>query len=332
MGGGTGGGTVGGGGGSVGGGSGGGATGGGGGASIDGGALMPNVMLLIDTSGSMSLPINPQAVECPAGCGSSSTNLCPVPCPTRIAQLRSGVGNWLAARGTSVRLGLTTFPEGTLCQLPTSAAVALPAPSATDEGTASVLQQNASQISLALQARTPQGGTPTGPALTLLASTPGLTATDGREDFVVLITDGLPNCNANNTNAACTCNPSLCGASCSAVCAAQTTACQCTTSTCTNALCSLGCLDTDATISAVSTLRTAGVRTIVVGFGADTASGPAITVLDAMARAGGAPRSCPNGTSAECGGLQCLSNRTCEQAFYRAQTSVELQAVLGALF
>ena len=170
----------------------------------------------------------------------------------------------------------------------------------------------------------PQGGTPTGPSLTVVGALPGLNANDGRADYVVLLTDGLPNCNSNNANSLC-----ACGASCTTT---QISSCQCTTSACTGTLCSLGCLDSAGAITAISALNTSGIKTMVVGFGADVSAGAAPAVLDAMARAGGAPRSCPNGTVAECGGSTCLSNHTCQQAFYGAATASELQAVLEGLF
>jgi hypothetical protein len=233
------------------------------------------------------------------------------------------VATWLAAKGATLRLGLTTFPAGTVCEPPLAPTVALPAPTANDVGTSTVLQNNASQITLQLQAKVPVGGTPTGAALTLMSTLTGLTSNDGRADYVVLLTDGLPNCNANNANSLC-----ACGASCTP---AQTSACQCTASICSGALCSSGCLDRAATVNAVSALAAAGVKTIVVGFGADTLTTAATPVLDGMARAGGAPRSCPNGTDAECGGQACVSH-TCAPAFYSAANGADLQVVLNGLF
>jgi hypothetical protein len=201
----------------------------------------------------------------------------------------------------------------------------LPAPSPNDVGTTQTNQTTASQVSVALQSSSPQGGTPTGPSLSMLSRQPSLTGNDGREDYVLLITDGLPNCNSTNANGLC-----ACGTSCTPQ---QVSACQCTTSTCSGSLCSLGCLDSSGSVAAETSLANVGVKTIVVGFGPDVAAGSALTVLDAMARAGGVPRSCPNGTSAECGaGSTCLSNRTCDRAFYQASSSAELQGVLSQLF
>jgi|APLak6261675434_1056106.scaffolds.fasta_scaffold00533_8 hypothetical protein len=316
-------------------GGGGGSTGGGGGASTGGGGgntgggggantLIPNVMLLVDVSGSMNLPINPSDSQCPASCGTTTANLCPTACATRIGQLRAAISTWLSTRGSSLRLGLTTYPAGTACQVPTGPSVSLPAPTPTDEGTTSALQANASAINTTLQAIEPVGGTPTGDSLRTLASVSGLTSADSRADYVVLITDGLPNCNGSNVNALCGCSSSCTPA--------QTAACNCTTSACTSSLCSIGCLDGDGAVAAVTQLRNAGIKTAIIGFGADASSATAATVLDNMARAGGAGRVCPNGTTLECGGLICRADRTCEQSYYSAATANELQAALNTLF
>ena len=281
-------------------------------------------MLLVDTSGSMLLPTDPNSASCPVGCGTAA-NQCPTNCPTRFSELKTGLSNWLAVQGGTLRLGLTTYPSGPLCEPAMAPGVALPLATTTDVGTGSTLSANASLVSIGLQARTPQGGTPTGPSLGVVGMLPGLNANDGRADYVVLLTDGLPNCNANNPNALCGC-----GNSCTAT---QLSTCQCTTSTCSAAaLCSLGCLDSSGSITAISELNIRGIKTIVVGFGPESAGGATPAVLDAMARAGGAPRSCPNGTSAECGGGMCLSNRTCQRAFYGATSAAELESVLNSLF
>lgn len=123
------------------------------------------------------------------------------------------------------------------------------------------------------------GGTPT--AATLTALTPKLTALPGRT-FVVLATDGGPNCNdkaacdassciANierydptcvpNTNPNC-CSPQLFGAT--------------------------NCLDADPTEAAVKALKDAGIETYVIGV---PGSGPYAALLDRLATAGGTARS-----------------------------------------
>ena len=285
---------------------------------------MPNVMLLLDTSGSMSLPLNPTDAACPTSCGSTTANPCPQACPTRISTLRSALADWLATRGTTLRLGLTSYPAGTLCQPPTASSVSLPPAASTDQGQATVLQQHATSINTTLANLIPTGGTPTAAALDFVRMGSALTSADGRDDYVVLVTDGLPNCNDLNPNALCTC-----GTSCTAQ---QTSACACTTSSCAGPVCAKGCLDADGAIAATAQLRTAGVKTLVISLGSDTLTGAAPAVLDGMARAGGLAKGCPNGTAAECGvGGMCRSDRTCTQGFYGATSAAELRAALDVL-
>jgi hypothetical protein len=163
------------------------------------------------------------------------------------------------------------------------------------------------------------GGTPIGGALALFENYT-LLAEPLRGDFVLLITDGLPNCNPSNAN---TClNP---------------TACKCTTTSCgtssTAPFCSLGCLDQDGAVAAATALANRGIKTVVVGFGADTTSGDAPAALNAIAQAGGAPQSCPGGLSAECGAnATCnVSTHLCSRAYYQASSAAELGTVLSAI-
>jgi hypothetical protein len=127
---------------------------------------------------------------------------------------------------------------------------------------------------------------------------PGLQdVNDQRDDVVVLVTDGLPNCNDGHPANLCQVNTTLCGAS-ATICPAQQQACGCTTSSCAGSLCAKGCLDDEGTLSAVQALRLRGIRTVVVGFGADTAGGDAARVLGELATAGGFvhPYAAANGT------------------------------------
>lgn len=292
--------------------------------------LKPNMMLLVDNSGSMMAPINAGAAGCPVGCGSSS-NPCPGSCPTRVSEMKNAMGAFLQASGDIARLGVTVYPTDAQCGPSGTIDVALPAPTPNDDGTTAALTANAQQVNLRLQGLSPIGGTPTGASLSFLGDYAGLNDTeDKRDDFVLLLTDGLPNCNDTNKSQACTCDPAICGSCAGGVCAAQLTACKCTTSTCSGTYCAKGCLDRDGSIDVVTRLRTKGIRTIVVGFGADTAIGDGPDVLNGMAEAGGFARTCPNGTDAECGtGNRCLSTKVCEKKFYQAANGAELTAALN---
>jgi hypothetical protein len=303
--------------------------------------LKPNVMLLVDKSGSMSGPIDATDPACPAGCGPGGP-ACPAACKTRISELRSAMTTFLASHATTARLGLSFFPSDTSCGATAAVTVPFPSPTADDTGTDATLTAQANAISAKIAAVAPGGGTPTADSLTFVGSDSSLNQADFRADYVVLLTDGLPNCNGANQNNACQCNPALCGscASASAVCPAQLAACGCTTSSCGpgTALCARGCLDGDGTATAVAALNTSGVKTVVVGFGADTSGGSAATVLDAMARAGGVPRTCPGGLDSECdptnSGVDGCNPTTklCRNAFYQATSGAALGDTLDAIW
>lgn len=286
----------------------------------------PNMMILLDKSGSMAAPIDPGNPNCATGCPGPS---CPANCPTRISELRSAMGTFLTGSGNVARMGLTAYPTDPTCGASTAVRIDISSSNDVD----SELQQHAAQINQNIQAiivgsnpGSPNevgGGTPTGSSLNFLGTLASLQDPD-RQDFVLVLTDGLPNCNPNN--------PSNC---------TNPTACQCTTSSCGTDLsapfCTLGCLDhnvgagTGGAVAAVQDLRSKDIRTIVVGFGAETGTGNGPAVLNAMATEGGFARGCPNGTNAECG-----SNNTCDQAtrlcqkkFYQASNGAELAAALA---
>src|SRR5262249_35085856 len=151
-------------------------------------------------------------------------------------------------------------------------------------------------------------GTPTALSLTFLGTLNELNDPQ-REDFILLLTDGLPNCNPNNAK---NCNVGMCTCTLN-----PTTACAPG-----QPFCTLGCLDDDGSVQAIRDLRDAtkhagGIRTIVVGFGSDTASGG--DVLNAMAVAGGFQRTCPSGNDSECGSSNtCLPTKVCAKAYYQA--------------
>jgi hypothetical protein len=178
------------------------------------------------------------------------------------------------------------------------------------------LQAAANAVSQKIQGLTAAGATPTGAALQALSEYAPLLGTD-QDDFVLLLTDGLPNCNANNPN---TC--------------ADAAACQCTLSSCSGQFCSTGCLDQTGAVGAVAALRQAQIKTIVIGFGADVAgaTGSAFSVLNAMADAGGFGRPCQ--TNADCpGGDTCnTSSKQCTATrFYQAEDGAQLGEALAAI-
>jgi hypothetical protein len=298
---------------------GGGGTGGGGFAN---GPLKPAVMLLIDRSGSMNFPLDATAPECPAGC-SNTTGPCPASCLTRISALKAAMSLFLTNQGSTAWWGLTVFPtrNGDQCGASNGGdTTAQLAPSSTDLATD--LDNSASAVNSQIQAIQPGGGTPTADSLRYLGTYAPLILNADRPKYVLLITDGLPNCNAANAN------------SCSSGAPAGA-ACHCTLDVCStgNGYCQKGCLDSDNTVNAINELRTKNIRTIVVALGVDISTTDATETLNAMAQAGGFNRTCPNGTDFECGiGNACnVITKVCNHQFFNATTQSELSAVLARI-
>jgi hypothetical protein len=289
----------------------------------------PNLMVLLDTSGSMKLPVNPSDPDCQTAnglCGDPRSGAdCNVnTCPTRWSELQGAMSSFLAANGATARMGLTTFPQPppgsntTADQCTASTAVRITIPQLDDADTAG-LQKSATDISNVILgipnsgAGSPVGGTPTNVSIRFVGNQPDLQGTD-RQDFVLLLTDGLPNCNKDNPNSGTT-NP---------------TACQCTLSSCAGSAATLGCLDKDGSVSAISDLRAQkDIKTIVVGFGAETADSSASGTLNAMAEAGGFARSCATKADA-CGATDTCDpvTKLCGRRFYQAANQTELASAL----
>lgn len=279
---------------------------------VAGRAAKPNLMLLVDKSGSMNLPINTNDSACTQDCGLNG-DTCPANCRTRWRELKSAMGDFLSTYGAVGRMGLTFYPVNAECAAPALTNVVVQIPASDDVD--SELQLSANAINKAIQDQGAVGGTPTGNALQMLGNyEPLLNAAEGREQFVVLLTDGLPNCNENNANDYF----------------ANETACRCTLARgdCTQ-LPKKGCLDKDNTVAQVDSLKSRGIKTIVIGFGAELASGTGPEVLNAMADKGGFARVCPTGQDSECGNLGCDSaTKTCRQKFYQAANGDDLAKAL----
>lgn len=278
----------------------------------------PDLMLMVDKSGSMNLPINPADARCPAGCGKNQLTPCPAGCPTRWTELKTAMDGFLTQYGGVARLGLTQFagpPPG----LPSNTCVPgnVLVNTSDSNDVPSELTATASQIDAAIQAINPQQGTPTGPTLKMLSGYAPLANPD-RDDYVLLLTDGLPNCNADNPN----------------VYTIDPVACRCTDpdpDVCRVAG-NQSCLDKDNTVAQIASLSGESVKTVVVGFGAETAAGAGPEVLTAMGQAGGYTLTCPLGTDAECAGGTCnLADQTCSNTYYQASNGADLSAALARL-
>jgi hypothetical protein len=252
----------------------------------------PNLMLAVDRSDSMSFPISNGGEP-------------------RLSALKRAMDEYLKTYGTVARTGLMLYPSDFACGAGTVEVELW-----TQNDVPADLQAHADKINAKIQSITKQGATPSGESLKFLASYQPLLG--GRENVVVLVTDGLPNCNPNNPNsydvdqAACDCTFS--GAQCGGQYAR------------------LSCLDRAGTVDVVRDLLSKGIKTAVVAIGDDTLTGTGPSVMNAIASEGGAPRSCPNGTDAECGTSACnKATKICDQRYYAAGSEAELAAALATI-
>lgn len=249
----------------------------------------------------MNGPINPSEPTC----GTCSGSSCPATCPTRVVILRNALTAYLQPNATLARWGITTFPSPATftpsgCAPASTQTVAMLDPS-TATTTAALTTQSAQVRNVASGlgiVTTIVGGTPTGPSLRFAATIPALaTASSGRARGIVLITDGLPNCNPANP-LSCTAQP-------------PPPVDLCTLGTnCVGSYCQAGYLDQTGTVQAVAALRLAGVKTAIVVI--DNAPTAQVTsVMNAMADEGGATACSP-------------TNPGCLQRFFPANDQASL--------
>ncbi|MCA2981111.1 MAG: VWA domain-containing protein, partial [Myxococcaceae bacterium] len=209
---------------------------------------LPVLYIVQDKSGSMAAS--------PTGGAATSAN------PSKWSIASQVVPQVAAQFGNQFRYGVMMYP-GASTNFACTTGITVQAVPAT-----------AAQVASAYAAVGPGGGTPTAASLQQARTVlQGISTTAPKH--VLLITDGLPNCN----NAL---NP--------ATCAATTPGCQ-NTSTCSGSTCcGLGakdCLDNQATVAAAAALFGQGIKVYVVGFDQSLTGGNNKAVLDAVAAAGG---------------------------------------------
>jgi hypothetical protein len=219
-----------------------------------------NILLVIDKSGSMDQPL-----------GTSS----------RWSAMKAALAAALDKVKANIAFGLEFFPNGKdvaqSCDVPAGdAAIVIPV----GPGTATV-----PGITKAFDDNHPAGGTPTAAALARAYDyfTVGAGKALTGDRFVLLATDGGPDCNAGLTCPTATCTLNLddpqrsCGPR-----AADGTAANCCDAKLPNG--PSGCLDDAATTAQVQNLAAAGVKTFVVGIPGTEVYGKS---LDQFAMAGG---------------------------------------------
>jgi hypothetical protein len=303
----------------------------------------PNFLLLVDKSGSMDQPTDPSLPTCRVGgpggpvCGDpAKVNPCNVTtCPTRWSELSLAIGDFLQDEPLIGRYGLALFPEPESsggCGPTTHTTSDVPASSAGDaDGVLQAAADAARTGLLAIRSENPPGptgtggGTPTAASLAFLLNYQPLLDPSTREQVVILLTDGLPNC-----------NPALAPLS-------GTPACQCTFGPSPDdcpadvpPFSGAGCLDVEQGVKAVNALAAKQIQTFVVGFGADTGAASARDTLQRMAVAGSIkhPRVCPGTPPSQACSADnpCdLATGLCSKQYYQATDAASLAAVLQAI-
>ena len=194
--------------------------------------LPPDILIIQDKSGSMSNNADDQ--PCNGGCGTNS----------KWSQVTTAIDQVVSMTDTTVNWGLKFFSDNGSC----GAAAAPVVPVGTGSGAA---------IAAAIGRTTPAGNTPTRDAITN-GATYLMGLTDSNPKYLLLATDGLPNCpqgcNVAHPSNMCTMtdNPA----------------------------------EDMAAAQAVATALTAGFKTFVVGIGTTGAD----NTLNALANAGGMPQ------------------------------------------
>jgi von Willebrand factor type A domain len=251
--------------------------------------VKPNMMLLVDTSLSMNDP---------ASAGSSTT---------RWTELKGAMNAFLSANGSKARFGLTNYPADNVCAPAGQTQVRFDIPTNIPDTDVAGLQARANAINAKLAELTPVGGTPTSESVRFVGALPSLNEAN-RGDFIILLTDGLPNCNPENP---------VSGETDAAACQCTVTASACTEAPPAGAtdFRRLGCLDRTVSAQRIAELKSSKeIGTLVIGFGALLSGGTATDTLNDMAEAGGYAQPCAPG-------------ETCTK-FYRAANQAELTAAL----
>lgn len=257
---------------------------------IDSTQLRPYVMLLVDKSGSMLDPADCSPGDLCTRCANTTDGhydpASANPCKwndlkVALASKDAADPGFLVAGKDMANYGLAVFPGG------------FPRGESCEPGVTLVgLTPNADHVETIigqLDEVSPGGGTPTAAMLEQVGKLTRLsTAEPGRKRFVMLLTDGEPNCSTSQTNfdrcTACNdsklcegagkCNPTFHG----------------TTSSQPPCLSETACLDDTGLVEQVTALHKAGVDTFIIWFGSESAQPVTAQILNQAAEAGGQPR------------------------------------------
>ena len=140
------------------------------GGGIGGMNCRPDVLIVQDKSGSMNNDDND--LSCNAGCGANS----------KWAQVAMAITNTVTATDASVNWGLKYFSDNNACD-------------ASGPPSVPIAAMNGAQVAASIAATAPGGNTPTRDAI-MTGAAYLQTLTDTNPKFLLLVTDGLPNCPA----------------------------------------------------------------------------------------------------------------------------------------
>ncbi len=243
----------------------------------------PRVVWIVDKSESMNDWLDPGD---PSG-------------PAKLAVLRSWFSEALVQLAAPARHGLVLFPADQSCGAPATFTQEVPA---VDDG-------SLARVVASVAAVAPGGGTPTAATLHFVG---GAVAPDPTtRTIVVLVTDGLPNCNTTNLNSCKT-----------------PVACRCTLASCGpegSPYCTLGCLDDANTIGATQELANLGFELLVVGLGQDV-GGPSSDVLRSFVQP--LARRCALDSDCHAGSRCDVEAGLCQERFFQVTTEADLSAPL----
>jgi hypothetical protein len=224
--------------------------------------VRPNLYFLLDRSGSMAEPIP----------GTLPQN--------RLGAASVAIEQVLRQIGHRVNFGASVFPADTSTCGPGEEVQPLGPGDPVSYALSNKDGPQLQRLVFNLRRVAPEGVTPTAAALTALHDT--LAAFSGHT-YLFLLTDGAPNCNA-----ALACAATQCTANIEMLPYADMKLCDDTVNCCdANIFGSEACLDSDATLAAVSALSDVRVRTFVIGMpGTETYE----DLLNELAQAGGTAR------------------------------------------
>jgi len=237
----------------------------GGGASADGGLLIADAALDADLCGNQEIPAisNPPNLYFVVDRSGSMSDLLPGSQYSKYENARIAISVMLRAVGHRVDYGAAVFPAFSNPDGCASGMQVFPT-EAGDPPSYALAGKNGPVLQTLLDrlgAVAPSGGTPTAQTLKDLKST--ISGLSGKKTYVVLMTDGAPNCNENLTCGADECIPNIEHES------IGTTSCEAPVNCCDARQVGesgIGyCVDSADTIAAVAEYEKAGVDTFVVG-------------------------------------------------------------------